>query len=221
MKTIEQIFGLKKIVPTVSLECKEVIEPICNALLDGGINVIAVRLLSVNSLSAVEYINEKLPDITVGVAGIMDAAGFLNASIAGAKFISSPGITPELFTAARTRYNDAHFLPGMIIPSHIMDALSRGFEVMNLFPAEVLNGYELLRSYQHAFPKAKFAVNGGINFENMEKYLALDNVVAVGLSSIADSTLIAAKNYSEMTERAKKAVRLSEVVIQNKLQKGS
>ncbi len=217
MRTIEQIFGQKKIVPTVSLESQEIIEPVCNALLNGGINVIAVRLLSAKSLAAVEYINSKLPDITVGVAGIMDAAGFLNASIAGAKFISSPGITPELFTAARTRYNDAHFLPGMLMPSHIMDALSRGFEVMNLFPAEVLNGYELLKTYAHTFPKAKFAVNGGINFENMEKYLALDNVVAVGLSSIADSKLIAAKNYSEMTERAKKAVKLSDIVIQNKL----
>ncbi|MBX9597872.1 MAG: hypothetical protein K2X04_04795 [Burkholderiales bacterium] len=217
MRTIEQIFGQKKIVPTVSLESQEIIEPVCNALLNGGINVIAVRLLSAKSLAAVEYINSKLPDITVGVAGIMDAAGFLNASIAGAKFISSPGITPELFTAARTRYNDAHFLPGMLMPSHIMDALSRGFEVMNLFPAEVLNGYELLKTYAHTFPKAKFAVNGGINFENMEKYLALDNVVAVGLSSIADSKLIAAKNYSEMTERAKKAVKLSDIVMQNKL----
>jgi 2-dehydro-3-deoxyphosphogluconate aldolase/(4S)-4-hydroxy-2-oxoglutarate aldolase len=217
MRTIEQIFGQKKIVPTVSLESQEIIEPVCNALLNGGINVIAVRLLSAKSLAAVEYINSKLPDITVGVAGIMDAAGFLNASIAGAKFISSPGITPELFTAARTRYNDAHFLPGMLMPSHIMDALSRGFEVMNLFPAEVLNGYELLKTYAHTFPKAKFAVNGGINFENMEKYLALDNVVAVGLSSIADSKLIAAKNYSEMTELAKKAVKLSDIVMQNKL----
>ena len=56
---------------------------------------------------------------------------------------------------------------GMIVPSHIMDALSRGFEVMNLFPAEAMNGYELLKTYQHAFPRAKFAVNGGINLENM------------------------------------------------------
>lgn len=221
MKTIEQLFGLKKIVPTVSLESKEIVEPVCKALFAGGINVIAVRLLSANSLSAVEYINNKLPEITVGVAGIMDAAGFLNASIAGAKFISSPGITPELFTAARTRYNDAHFLSGMIVPSHIMDALSRGFEVMNLFPAEAMNGYELLKTYQHAFPRAKFAVNGGINLENMGKYLALDNVVAVGLSSIADSKLIADKNYSEITERARKAVMLSEVVIRNKLKEGS
>lgn len=217
MKTIEQIFGLKKIVPTVSLESQEIIEPICNALLNGGINVIAVRLLSVKSLAAVEYINDKLPEITVGVAGIMDAAGFLNASIAGAKFISSPGITPELFTAARTRYNDAHFLPGMIVPSYIMDALSRGFEVMNLFPAEAMNGYELLKTYQHAFPKAKFAVNGGVNFENMEKYLALDNVVAVGLSSIANSSLIAARDYAEISARAKKAVQLAEIVVKNKL----
>ena len=213
MRTIEQIFGAKKIVPTVNVEDISLVRPLCEALLNAGITVIAVRIVSQKSFDTLSYISSEIPEMTVGAAGIMAAAGFLNASLAGARFISSPGTTPELFTAARTRYNDAHFLPGVLLPSGIMDAATRGFEVMNLFPAEALNGYELLKSYAHTFPKIRFAVNGGVNLANMGKYLQLSNVVAVGLASIASSSLIAARDFAEIRARAEQAVAMANAVI--------
>lgn len=202
MKTIEQIFGKSKIVPTVTIEDPQLALPVAEILLNAGINVIAIRALSKNSLLSINKLAKDMPSMTVGAAGVMDAAGFLNASLAGAEFISSPGITSELITAARTRYNDAHFLPGVCLPSHVMELLSNGFQVMNLFPAEIMNGYELIKSYHYTFPKAKFAVTGGITPENMTKYLQLPNLVAVGLSSIASSILVKNQDFDEIKRRA-------------------
>ena len=99
MKTIEQIFGSTKISPTVILEQPERALAVAEALLAGGVNVMAIRILSRNSLKSLEIINKSLPEMMAGAGAIMDAAGFLNASIAGAKFISSPGATQELLTA--------------------------------------------------------------------------------------------------------------------------
>ena len=117
MRTIEQIFGASKIVPGAVLEDQKVALAVAGALLEADVKVMALRLLSRNSLKSLELITKEFPEMMVGASGVMDAAGFLNASIAGAKFISSPGCTSELFTAARTRYNDAHFLPGVLTPN--------------------------------------------------------------------------------------------------------
>ncbi|RTK98131.1 MAG: hypothetical protein EKK57_12435 [Proteobacteria bacterium] len=213
MKTIEQIFGAKKIVPTATIEDTDSALKTAEALLNAGINVMTIRILSQKSLRSLEKIAKEMPEMSVGAAGIMDAAGFFNSSLAGAKFISSPGITPELITAARTRYNDAHFLPGGVVPSHIMEILSRGLDVINLFPAVAFNGEELLDVYAHAFPNAKFSVVGGITFENMERYLVKKNVVAVGMSRICSRSLIETHNFAEITRLAKTAVDITNKIL--------
>lgn len=218
MKTIEQIFGTTKIAPTVSLEQPSNALAVAEALLNGGVNVMAIRILSRNSLKSLELISKALPEMTAGAGAIMDAAGFLNASIAGAKFISSPGATQELLTASRTRYNDAHFLPGVLTPTQVMEVMTRGIDVMNLFPAEVLNGYELVKTYSHTFPSVRFTMIGGIGLNNVSlaKYLTLPNVVAVGVSEIATKDLIETANYAEITLRAEKAMEIARSIIEKK-----
>lgn len=213
MKTIEQIFGASKIVPGATLEDPVVALAVAEALLEANVTAISLRILSRNSLKSLELITKELPEMMVGAGGVMDAAGFLNASIAGAKFISSPGCTSELFTAARTRYNDAHFLPGVLTPTQVMEVMTRGINIMNIFPAEALNGYELAKTYEHAFPLAKFGMVGGITIDNMGKYLELPNVIAVSLSSITDASLVAKQDYLEIRRRSEEAISIAKSVL--------
>lgn len=213
MKTIEQIFGASKIVPGAILEDSRVALAVAEALLEAKVTAISLRILSQNSLRSLELISKELPEMMVGASGIMDAAGFLNASIAGAKFISSPGCTSELFTAARTRYNDAHFLPGVLTPTQVMEVMTRGINIMNIFPAEALNGYELAKTYEHAFPLAKFGMVGGITLDNMEKYLELPNVIAVSVASIIEHELVLKHDYVEIRRRAEEVFAIAKRVL--------
>lgn len=203
MRTLEQIFGAQKVVPTATIEDMDLAIPTAEALLKAGVKVMTLRMMSQKSFRVLELIAKKLPEITVGAGAIMDAAGFLNASLAGAQFISSAGITPELMTAARTRFNDAHFLPGALVPSHVMESLSRGFDVMNLFPAHAFNGAALLDAYAYTFPSAKFTVSGGITVKNMHDYLLKSNVAGVAISDVANHELILNKDFREIETRAK------------------
>lgn len=213
MKTIEQIFGASKIVPGATLEDPVIALAVAEALLQANVSAISLRILSQNSLRSLELISKELPEMMVGAGGIMDAAGFLNASIAGAKFISSPGCTSELFTAARTRYNDAHFLPGVLTPTQVMEVMTRGINIMNIYPAEALNGYELAKTYAYAFPQVKFGMVGGITIENMQKYLELANVIAVSVASITEPALVLKRDYAEIRRRAEEAVTIAKQVL--------
>lgn len=202
MRTIEQIFASNRVVPMATIENPENALRVGEALLKGGSTSMTVRILSQNSLKSLERIIQNLPELTVGASGIMDAAGFLNSSIAGAQFISSPGVTNELLTAARSRFNDAHFIPGVFAPSHIMEVLSRGFNVMNLFPVEAFNSDELLTVFGYMFPTVKFSISGIIHYQNLDKYLLKPNVLSVSIATIASDDLINKCDFAEITHRA-------------------
>jgi 2-dehydro-3-deoxyphosphogluconate aldolase/(4S)-4-hydroxy-2-oxoglutarate aldolase len=207
MKTVEQIFEAKTIVPTIGgLLDPTIILPLTTALVEGGAKMLSVRLLQPQSFKVISLIKEHFPDLIIGAAGIMDAADFFNASLAGADIISSPGSTPEIFTAARTRYNSAPFVPGVISPSEVMSALSQGFNVLQLFPVSIMDGYDLAATYSHTFHAAKFVMGGGITFTTAERYLSLSNVIAIGMSEITNSQLVHNKDFTEIRQRMEQAV---------------
>ena len=62
MRTIEQIFGASKIVPGAVLEDQKVALAVAGALLEADVKVMALRLLSRNSLKSLELITKEFPD---------------------------------------------------------------------------------------------------------------------------------------------------------------
>ena len=59
MRTIEQIFGASKIVPGAVLEDQKVALAVAGALLEANVKVMALRLLSRNSLKSLELITKE------------------------------------------------------------------------------------------------------------------------------------------------------------------
>ena len=206
MKVIEDIYGKLKIVPLVLCDDYTVSARICETLAETGLTAIGFNILSHGSFRMLEKLVLDFPQIEIGATNIFDAAGFMSASLVGAKFISSSGMNSELYTAVRTRYNDAHFLPGVVTPSEVLESLSNGFKAMNLCPAEYLNGKQLLDYYVSVFPQVKFVVRGGITIANMDDYLIKSNVIGISLPEIADAELIETQNFVEIKRRAKQAI---------------
>ena len=213
MKTVDQIFEANKIVPVVVIDDIDAAIPLAETLLSAGIDSVEITLRTPNALSIISTISKNIPQMLVGAGTVKTAADFFSACVSGAKFIFSPGCTNELFEAARSRYNDVRFMPGLVTPSHIMESISRGFNYAKFFPAEPFNAYSVLKAMASPFPEIKFCPTGGITPENMAKYLELPNVFAVGMSSIVDAKLIAAHDFTEIRRRCEDAVKLVNSVI--------
>lgn len=204
MKTLEQLFGNNKITPIVTCDDIDGANRVCDALLAGGLDRVTFNMSTQSSLKMLDRIVTQRDDIIIGVGNIMDAAGFMTASLAGVKYIGSLGITDELMTAAKTRYNDADFLPGVLLPSQIMEVMSAGFNVACLYPAAEFNGANLLDRYAIDFPHMRFVAKGGINFDNMGEYLLKHNVICVSISDIVEKELIDNGDFAEITVRARR-----------------
>lgn len=213
MKTLEQLFSKNKITPIATCDNIDDANKVCDALLAAGLDRVTFNMSTPNSLKVLNHIVSQRDDIIIGVGNIMDAAGFMTASLAGVKYISSIGISSELMTAAKTRYNDADFLPGVLSPSQIMEVLSEGFNVACLYPVAEFNGAKLLDRYAIDFPRMKFVAKGGVDFNNMEEYLLKPNVICVSIYDIAEKILIDNGDFAEITARARRYMERMEEIL--------
>jgi 2-dehydro-3-deoxyphosphogluconate aldolase/(4S)-4-hydroxy-2-oxoglutarate aldolase len=124
----------------------------------------------------------------------------------GAQFGVTPGLTPELASAAR----GARFpvLPGVMTPTELLAARAAGFDVLKLFPAEQAGGVGMVRALGALFPDALFCPTGGITRAIAPQYLELPNVACVGGSWVAPASLLSAGDWAAILALARDAAAL-------------
>src|SRR6266481_6191474 len=156
------LFRSISVIPVLTIERERDAVPLARALFEGGLSVIEITLRTADIATAVH---------------------------AGARFLVSPGLTPELASAALSA--ELPYLPGVATPSEVMAARALGICVMKLFPAEALGGAAWLKAVAPVFPGVAFCPTGGIDEASAAEYLALPNVPMVGGSWMAPKDAIA------------------------------
>jgi 2-dehydro-3-deoxyphosphogluconate aldolase/(4S)-4-hydroxy-2-oxoglutarate aldolase len=204
MQKIEEIIKISPIIPVVAIENKEDAIPLAEALIKGGINIMEVTLRTSDALQAIELIAQNVPEMCVGAGTVCDEIQLEQTLDVKSKFVFSPGISPELIRSAYD--NSIPFIPGVATPSEVMRASNHGIRHCKLFPASVVGGVDLLKAYQGPFEHMKFCPTGGVNLDNMNEYLTLDNVFCVGGTWIATKKLIAQKKFDTITDLTKEAL---------------
>ncbi len=175
--------------------------PLAEALAAGGMTVLEITLRTAAALDAIAAIARALPDVLVGAGTLLSPPDFARAANAGACFALSPGATPALLAAAAT--SPLPFIPGIATASEAMAARDAGFTALKFFPAEQLGGARALASLGAPMPDLMFCPTGGISAENAPAYRALANVACVGGSWMATPALVAARDWSAITQLAR------------------
>jgi 2-dehydro-3-deoxyphosphogluconate aldolase/(4S)-4-hydroxy-2-oxoglutarate aldolase len=114
----------------------------------------------------------------VGAGTVLNPGDLARALDAGAEFIVSPGLTPELGQAAVD--SGVPFLPGSANASDIMLALDLGLSRLKFFPAVASGGTAALKAIAGPFGQVRFCPTGGITQATAPEWLALDAVLCVG-----------------------------------------
>lgn len=191
-----------RVVAGFSIENVEDAIPIAKALLAGGIDVIELTLRTDCALAAVKSIAEVVPEISLGVGTILTPEQVVQVKEAGAHFGVSPGMNPNVIRKAEEI--GFPFAPGIATPSELEAAIALGCRFVKFFPAEASGGRNYLKSisapYKHL--GVQYFPLGGLNAENMNHYLDLDDVIAIGGSWIVDSSFVRAKDWSGLAKRA-------------------
>jgi 2-dehydro-3-deoxyphosphogluconate aldolase/(4S)-4-hydroxy-2-oxoglutarate aldolase len=189
--TIDELMGLAPIIPVVVVHDVEDAVPIARRLVEDGLPAIEVTLRTDAALDAIERIAAAVPGAVVGAGTVINAAQAADAVEAGARFLVSPGATPDLLDALEA--SGVPFLPGVATASEIVALLERGITRAKLFPAEVVGGIAALKAFAGPFPQMRFCPTGGITAASAPAYLELANVPCVGGSWMVPSGLVSTR----------------------------
>lgn len=167
-----------KIIPVVKVNTEENAVKISNSLIEKKINLIEITYRTENAGKCIKKISNSFSNIVVGAGTITNIAQAKDAIKNGAKFLVMPGFDKN--TVKYAIKNNIPIIPGVATPTEIMAATNMGLHILKLFPCNIVGGIDFLKSIKGPFPKIKFIPTGGINENNFNDYLSLENVIAVG-----------------------------------------
>jgi 2-dehydro-3-deoxyphosphogluconate aldolase/(4S)-4-hydroxy-2-oxoglutarate aldolase len=191
------------VIPVLKIDRVEDAVPLARALARGGLPAIEITLRTPAALEAIRQASAEVPEALVGAGTILDAVNFREAVAAGAQFIVSPGLTPQLIEAASS--SEIPLLPGAITPSEIMAARQAGYSLLKFFPAEQAGGTDFLKALSSPLAGIRFCPTGGVSASNAPDYLSLPNVLCVGGSWVAPDALVKAGKWDEIEALAREA----------------
>lgn len=204
--SITSIMQTAPVIPVITIAKLDDAVPLAEALVSGGLPVLEITLRTPHALAAITAIRAALPSAIVGAGTVINPETFAQAEAAGAAFIVSPGITPQLLTCVGG--SQVPFLPGVNTPSEIMLLLTHGITAMKFFPAEAAGGIPMLKAFSAPLPQAVFCPTGGITITNASAYLALPNVACIGGSWMLPAHLVREKRWDDIRLLARAAADL-------------
>jgi len=205
--SIQSIMAIGPVIPVVIIENIDDTIPLVDALIEGGIGTIEITLRSAVALNAIALISKERPDLTIGAGTVLNPLQMREVQEAGADFVVSPGVYPELLKSARD--NGVIFLPGATTASEMMFLLANGITAMKFFPANSAGGPGYLKALASPLADAMFCPTGGITIETAMDWLSLPNVECVGGTWVAPKDMLAKGNFGGIAANAKACATLA------------
>jgi 2-dehydro-3-deoxyphosphogluconate aldolase/(4S)-4-hydroxy-2-oxoglutarate aldolase len=195
------------IVPVLRLRSAESVERAALALFEGGLTVFEVTLTVSDALGAIRSLASRLGDRALIGAGSVLCADDAHACIdAGATFVVSPGLDPNVVATALQR--GCAVMPGALTPTEVMTAVALGADLVKIFPCSAVGGAKYIRALRAPMPKVKLVPTGGVTPATAHEYLAA-GAVAVGLGSeLVDDKLLDAGEDAVLVTRARDLVEM-------------
>ena len=192
------------IVPVIALDKAEDASPLAGALCRGGLPCAEITFRTDAAEESIKIMHKEYPDMIIGAGTVLTAEQADRAIGAGASFIVSPGLNPEVVKHCTSK--GYPIVPGCATPSEIELAMSLGLDTVKFFPAEAAGGIAMIKAMSAPYGKIKFMPTGGIGKDNLNDYLSFGKVFACGGSWMAAKNLINAGKYDEIEKITREAV---------------
>jgi len=196
----------RPVIPVIVIEDANDAEPLAEALLAGGTDIIEVTCRTAAAFEAIANIKKAFPDMLVGAGTVVTPDQVKMSIDAGVSFGLAPGLNPD--TVRYFQDNDTLFIPGVMTPSEIEKGLSLGCKLLKFFPAGAAGGPAMLKNFAAPYASlgVTFCPTGGVNLGNMNDWLSLPIVSVIGGSWLATKQQIADKQWDVITAQVKAAL---------------
>jgi 2-dehydro-3-deoxyphosphogluconate aldolase / (4S)-4-hydroxy-2-oxoglutarate aldolase len=147
----------------------------------------------------------------VGVGTVWDPGAVREAKDAGAAFVVTPVVLPEVAEACRQE--DILCVLGALTPTEIYQARLAGANLVKVFPVAPVGGPRYIESLNGPMGGVPFWVSGGVQIEDIAAYLKL-GVKAVGLTTaVFPREALERRDMDAIRQNAQRAAKAAEGAI--------
>ncbi len=191
------------LLPVVRADDAEQAIGICEALVEGNVDIVEVTMTVPGALKVMERIADSFGDrIVMGAGTVLDEQTARSAILAGAEFIVSPGTSRAVVETAR-RYSKI-VCPGALTPTEVLAAWEMGADFVKVFPCGEVGGAKYIKSLKAPYPQIEFVPTGGVNLDTAADFLRAGcSALGVG-AALVDKKAAMEGKYEIIVENAKK-----------------
>lgn len=176
------------------------------AMADGGLCAMEVTMTTPNALDVIRSMSEEFPgQVLTGVGTVLDEVTARLAILAGAQFVVTPVMRPEVIAVCR-RYSKP-VVAGAYTPTEALAAHEAGADFIKLFPADTL-GPKYIRAIKGPLPQLQIIPTGGVDVATCGEFIKA-GFAAVATGGSLLSREIMQNSPSEIADGPFPAVRRS------------
>ena len=178
----------------------------CLAAIEGGVQSIEITKTVPSCFELIKgLIATTFGRYPVGVGTVWDPGAVREAKAAGASFVVTPVLLPEVAEACRQE--DMLCVLGALTPTEIYQARLAGAALVKVFPIAPVGGPRYVEALNGPLAGVPFWVSGGVPIDDIAAYLRL-GVKVVGLtSSLFPPEALAQRDVERVRQNAERAAR--------------
>ncbi|MCK4790309.1 MAG: bifunctional 4-hydroxy-2-oxoglutarate aldolase/2-dehydro-3-deoxy-phosphogluconate aldolase [Anaerolineales bacterium] len=190
------------VIAIIRARTSEILIEAAEAINTGGLNIIEVTMTTPDALNVIKKASEHFGDqVLFGAGTVLDPETARAAILAEARFIVSPNLNMKTIEVCR-RYSIT-VVPGCLTPTEILTSWEMGADFVKVFPADV-GGPAYIKAVLAPMPQIALIPTGGVTVETIGPFLKAGAAAVATGSSLVSQKILDEKNFSLLTERAKR-----------------
>ena len=201
-ETTQQIIERVGLIPVLRAKSIAQGRAVVDAMVAGGVAVVEVTMTVPGAIDLLKELQKAYgSDLLLG-SGTVTTADQAQATIdAGAEFVISPSLHPEVIAAAKK--NGKVSCPGALTPTEVITAWNAGADYVKVFPCSAVGGASYLKSLLAPFPHLKLIPTGGVTLQTAASFIeAGARALGVG-SDLVNLAAIDSGHPETITETAR------------------
>lgn len=184
----------------------------CLAAAEGGVRTLEITTTVPSCFEMIRgLIATTFGHYPIGVGTVWDPGKVKEAKAAGASFVVTPVLLPEVADACRE--HDILCVLGALTPTEIYQARVAGAKLVKVFPIQPVGGPRYIEALNGPMGGVPLWVSGGVAIEDVGAYLRL-GVKAIGLTNaLFPPEALAKRDYERIRENAERAAKAAEAAI--------
>jgi 2-dehydro-3-deoxyphosphogluconate aldolase / (4S)-4-hydroxy-2-oxoglutarate aldolase len=201
-ETTQQILERVGLIPVLRAKSVAQGRAVVDAMMAGGVTVVEVTMTVPNAVELIKELKKQFGEDLLLGSGTVTTADQAQATIdAGAEFVVSPSLHPEVIAA--TKKHGKVSCPGALTPTEAITAWDAGADYVKIFPCSAVGGANYLKALLAPFPHLKLIPTGGVTLQTAESFIkAGAKALGVG-SDLVNLAAIDAGHAETITETAR------------------